>query len=142
LSIRQLVAEAFHCEREEGPQAAAVALTRFLPSSASRNFVRADEAVTLPACTGEPRAGLGAWWWPCRPKDDAHRVSRAKRIDPRGSRLRAAELAKMAPVVVEHVRHGVSNLFRRPQLLDMVAIGEHGAAPSPLSLVKRFAQPN
>jgi len=111
-------------------------------SSASRHLIRSHEPVALPARPGEPGAGLRTGRGPRRPKDVAHRVARAKRIDPRRSRLRPTELSKMPAAVVEHVRKRVSNLPRRPELFDVIAVREDGAPSALKHLVERLAHPN
>jgi len=110
--------------------------------SASGHLIRSHEPITLPARSGEPGAGLGTGRGPRRPKDAARGLPRAKWIDPRRSRLRPTELSKMASAVVEHVRKRVSNLPWRPELLDVIPVGEHGAPPPLEHLVERLAHPN
>jgi hypothetical protein len=48
----------------------------------------------------------------------------------------------MASAVVEDVGHRVSNLPRRPELFDVVPIGEDGAPPALKRLVECLAHPN
>jgi hypothetical protein len=48
----------------------------------------------------------------------------------------------MASAVVEHVGHRVSNLPRRPELFDVIPIGEDGAPPALKRLVERLAHAN
>jgi len=48
----------------------------------------------------------------------------------------------MPSAVVEHVAKRVSSLPRRPELFDMIPIGEHGAPRALKHLVERLAHPN
>jgi hypothetical protein len=48
----------------------------------------------------------------------------------------------MPSAVVEHVRHGMTNLSRRPELFDVIPVGEDGASSALKRLVERLAHAN
>jgi hypothetical protein len=97
------------------------------------NLRQIQQAVSAPADAQEPRVRRGD-----RRRSFVERRSgrppaieptaRRRGIHPRDGRHRPPELRQVPSRVQEDVRQGVAHLARRAQDVEVVAVGEHGAA--------------